>query len=110
MAMPSGSESDGRDALSPWERRVLAGIEDDLATSDPRLAQMIGRRGSLTTPGWWPLSVRCTGLLLVALLVLVVASVLVPASGWLILGLITTVVVVPWIVLCMSDQRGSGEC
>ena len=108
MATPLGSEPDGRDALSPWERRVLAGIEDDLATSDPGLAQKIGHCGSLRAPAWWPLSARCAVLLPVALLVLVVASVLVPASGWLVLGLITLVVVVPWILLCIFDQRGSG--
>jgi hypothetical protein len=39
------------------------------------------------------------------LLVLVVTSVLVPASRWPVLGVITTVVVVPWILLCVSEQR-----
>jgi hypothetical protein len=106
--MSAGSEPDGRDGLSPRERRVLAGIAADLAASDPRLAQKIGRRGSSATPGRWPLSVRCTGLLLVALCVLVAASVLVPTSGWLILGLITAAVMVPWILFCLSDPRGSG--
>ena len=108
MVTPAGSEPDGRDGLSPRERRVLAGIEADLGASDPRLVQKIDRHGSLSTRGWWPLSVRCTGLLLLALCVLVVASVLVPASGWLILGLITAAVVVPWILLCLSDPRRSG--
>jgi hypothetical protein len=106
LASSAGPEPDGRDGLSPWERRVLAGIAADLAASDPRLVQKIGRRGSPATTGWWPLSVRCTGLLLAALCVLVGASVLVPASGWL--GLITAAVVVPWILLCLSDPRGSG--
>jgi hypothetical protein len=59
-------------------------------------------------PGWWPLSARCTVLLLIVLLVLlvlVVASVLVPAWRWAALGVIKTVVVVPGILLCASEQR-----
>ena len=87
---------------SSRERRILADVENDLAASDPHLAKELGRRSPLPTPGVWPLSVRCMVLLL---LVLVVTSVLVPASRWPVLGVITTVVVVPWILLCVSEQR-----
>jgi hypothetical protein len=44
-------------------------------------------------------------LVLLVLLVLVVASVLVPAWRWAALGVIKTVVVVPGILLCASEQR-----
>jgi hypothetical protein len=89
--MATSSASDAN-ALSCRERRVLADIENDLAASDPRGADEMGRRSSLPTPRWWPLSARCTVLLL---LVLLVASVLVPASRWPALGVIKTVVVLP---------------
>jgi Protein of unknown function (DUF3040) len=112
MATSSAPGPDDRAALSSWERRVLAQIENDLAAGDPRLARAIGRGGSLPTPWWWPISVRSTVLLLVALGVLIVAAAVTPASWWPLLGLITVVVVVPWILLCVSEsadeQRGSG--
>jgi hypothetical protein len=102
--MATSSASDAN-ALSCRERRVLADIENDLAASDPRGADEMGRRSSLPTRRWWPLSARCTVLLL---LVLLVASVLVPASRWPALGVIKTVVVLSWILLCASEQREPG--
>ena len=108
MPTPSQPDPGGGDGLSPWERQILAGIEDDLLTTDPRLANEMGHRRSRTMPGWWPLSARSTVLLFVALSVLVLAGALVPASWWAVLGLVTTLVVVPWLVLAAIEKNPSG--
>jgi hypothetical protein len=107
MTASSTPGHDDHDALSEWERRVLAGIERDLAASDPRLVQELSSRGRYrSTPRWWPVSVPATGLLVVGLLVLVLAGALLPASGWAVLGLVTTLVVVPWLLFAVTEKNG----
>jgi hypothetical protein len=105
--MTRPSDPDDHDALSPWERQVLARIEGDLASSDPRLAEKMSRRAARRTPRSWPLSARSTGLLLIVLTVLVVAGALVPASWWAVLGLVTILVVVPWLLLAATEKGQS---
>jgi hypothetical protein len=95
---------DGHDALSSWERQVLAGIEDDLAASDPGLADEISR-AAMRAQRWWPLSGRSTGLLVVGMSILVLVGVLLPASAWAVLGVVTTLVVVPWLLLAATEKR-----
>jgi hypothetical protein len=95
---------DDFDSLSPWERQVLSGIEHDLATSDPRLAEQMQSAASRRRPGWWPMSARCTVLLVPVLLVLVLAAAVVPAPWWPVLRPVTTLVVVPWLLLCVKDN------
>ena len=107
MATPSGS--DDPDALTPWELQVLARIGGDLADSDPRLADELSRRAAPRTLRWWPLSARAAGALIVALAVLVIAGALVPASWWATLGLVTTLVVVPWLLLAATENDGSDS-
>ncbi|MHA6793807.1 DUF3040 domain-containing protein [Pseudonocardia bannensis] len=108
--MPTSSQPDphGRDGLTPWERQVLAGIEDGLVTTDPHLAHEMSHRRSRTMPGWWPLSARSTFLLFVVLSVLVLAGALVSASWWAVLGLVTTLVMVPWLLLAAIEKNQSG--
>lgn len=107
MTASSTPGHDDHDALSEWERRVLAGIERDLAASDPRLVQKLSSRERYRSmPRWWPLSVPATGLLVVGLLVLVLAGALLPASGWAVLGLVTTLVVVPWLLFAVTEKNG----
>jgi hypothetical protein len=107
MTASSTPGHDDHDALSEWERRVLAGIERDLAASDPRLVQELSSPGRYrSTPRWWPVSVPATGLLVVGLLVLVLAGALLPASGWAVLGLVTTLVVVPWLLFAVTEKNG----
>lgn len=107
MTASSTPGHDDHDALSEWERRVLAGIERDLAASDPRLVQKLNSRERYRSmPRWWPLSVPATGLLVVGLLVLVLAGALLPASGWAVLGLVTTLVVVPWLLFAVTEKNG----
>ena len=107
MTASSTPGHDDHDALSERERRVLAGIERDLAASDPRLVvEFTRRRRYRPAPRWWPLSGPSTGLLLVGLLVLVLVGALLPASWWAVLGLVTTLVVVPWLLLAVTDKNG----
>jgi hypothetical protein len=111
MAGSSAPGPDDFEALSPWERQVLSDIEHDLAASDPRLAEKIEKmqdRRMRRRPEWWPMSARCTVLLVPALLVLLMAASLVPASWSPLLGLITTLVMVPWLLLCANDNRREG--
>ncbi|WP_219419645.1 DUF3040 domain-containing protein [Pseudonocardia nigra] len=108
MASSSAPGPDEPAELSSWERRILAGIEEDLTSDDPRFVQAMRRHRTRRAPDWWPVSLRCTVLLVAGLVVLVVAATLVPASWWGLLGLITTVVLVPWILFCATEKRGSG--
>jgi DUF3040 family protein len=106
MTASSNSGPDGHGALSSWERQVLARIENDLAASDPRLAKEMSDRGHRATSRWWPLSAPCTGLLFVGLLVLVLFGALLPASAWAVLGVVTTLLVVPWLLLAATEKGG----
>jgi Protein of unknown function (DUF3040) len=107
MTTSSHPGSDDRDALSPWERRVLTAIEHDLAASDPRLVQELGNWRHRGTPRWWPLSGLATSLLILGLLVLVLVGALLPASWWAVLGVVTTLVVVPWLLLALTEKNHS---
>jgi hypothetical protein len=106
MTASSTPGHDDHDALSEWERRILAGIERELAASDPRLVRELTRRRRYrSAPRWWPLSVPATGLLIVGLLFLVIVGALLPASAWAILGVVTTLVVVPWLLLAALERN-----
>jgi Protein of unknown function (DUF3040) len=100
-----GSEDDG--SLSARERRILAGIEDDLAAGDPRLAVEMSSHGRRSTARWWPLSATSTGLLIVAVPVLVVVGALLPTSWLAVLAIVTTLVV-PLLLLAAIEKVGSN--
>jgi hypothetical protein len=104
MVGPSTPGPDDFESLSPWERQVLSGIEHDLAASDPLLAEQMQSAASGRRPGWWPISARCTVLLVPVLLVLVLAAAVVPAPWSPVLAPVTTLVVVPWLLLCVKDN------
>jgi hypothetical protein len=106
MSTSSSSGPDDRGSLSPRERRVLAGIEHDLAASDPGLADLLNRGAALRAERWWPLSGPSTGLLVVALTVLALVGTLLPASAWAVLGVVTTLVVIPWLLLAATEKGG----
>jgi len=77
--------------LSPQERRILAGIEDDLR-SDPDLATRFARSAlpstpRLLAPGWFPLAVAHVMVLVLLLVVLVVAHPIALRAGPAGLGL-----------------------
>jgi hypothetical protein len=104
MSTSSTPGPDEHDALSPWERRVLADIEDELTTSDPRLADEMGRAGPRALR-WWPLSATSTVLMIVGLIVLVFVGALLPASAWAVLGVVTALVVVPCLLLAATERN-----
>ncbi|QYN36179.1 DUF3040 domain-containing protein [Pseudonocardia sp. DSM 110487] len=107
MTASSTPGHDDHDALSEWERRALADIERGLIASDPRLVRELSRRRRYrSAPRWWPVSVPTTGLLLAGLLVLVLVGELLPASWWAVLGLVTVLVVVPWLLLAATEKNG----
>jgi hypothetical protein len=106
MSTSSNSGPEDRDGLSPRERRLLADIEHDLAASDPGLADTLNRRAAVRSQRWWPLSGPSTCLLIVALTVLVLVGALLPASAWAVLGVVTTLVVIPWLLLAATEKGG----
>jgi hypothetical protein len=109
MSTSSNPGPEDHDAMSPWERQVLADIERELATSDPHLARTFSGRGRRrATARWWPVSLPATGLLLAGLLVLVLVGALLPASWWAVLGVVTALVVVPWLLLAATEKNGRG--
>ena len=88
--------------LSPQERRILAGIEDDLR-SDPDLATRFARSAlpstpRLLAPGWFPLATAHVMVLVLLLVVLVVAHPIALWAGPAGLGLLTAMLTVPWLV------------
>jgi hypothetical protein len=106
MGRASNPSFDDHEALSPGERKVLAGIEDDLTVNDPRLADELCRLGSGRVRLWWPLSARSSGLLVVALPLLAVVGALLPA-WWVVLGAAVALVVVPWLLLAAMEEDQS---
>lgn len=105
---PHPDDHDGSARLSAHERRVLASIEQGLATSDPHLDRALRRSGPGAARLWWPLSAACTVLLVVAMPVFVIVGALVPTSWWAALAVITTLVV-PCLLLCAIERRTSDR-
>ena len=105
MTTSSSPGPDDHDALAPWERQVLADIEDDLSASDPRLADEMSWYAAGRAQHWWPLSVRSTCLLFIALTVLVLVGALLPTSWWAVVGVVTTLVVLPWLLLAATEKN-----
>lgn len=85
--------------LSSREEAILARIESDLVGDDPTLARLATSRPPVLGVRS-PVSARDLGLLVAILLILVVAATLLPpALGWVLPGL-TVLLVAPWMVLC----------
>ncbi len=104
MAASNTSGPDESRGLSPREQKVLAAIEYDLFVADPALARHLECAD-------WPragirlrAAVRHVALLITALLVLIIAATAVPADWWTALGLLTTLLLVPWILLFPTDH------
>jgi DUF3040 family protein len=96
--------------LSPREQRILAGIENRLGESDPALTATFARsRLRSAFWQWYPLSARGTWLLVAALLALVVLSPLALQLGPVGLGLLTAVLIVPWLVSVSCADRRDGD-
>ena len=90
--------------LSRYEKKILAAIEQEIQTTDPTLARHMAHRKRLTTRTPWRAAVRHGTLLLTALIVLIIAAALLPPGSGLVLGLLTTVLLVPWILLFPANR------
>ena len=93
---------DDPDGLSPYERKILAGIEDEIHTTDPTLARQLAnadRRGVKVRA-----VARHGALLVAALIVLMVSAVVLPTHLMGLLALLTTLLLVPWILLFPKDH------
>jgi hypothetical protein len=96
--------------LSPRELRILAGIENELGESDPALTAAFARarlRSSFWQ--WYPLSARHTCLLIVALLAQIVLSPLALQLGPAGVGILTALLIVPWLVSASQAGRRDGD-
>jgi Protein of unknown function (DUF3040) len=85
--------------LSRYEKKILAAIEQEIQTTDPTLARHLAYGKRLTTRTPWRAPVRHGTLLLTALIVLIIATAPLPPGSGLVLGLPTTVLLVPWSLL-----------
>jgi hypothetical protein len=106
MSTSSNPGPHEQDGLAPWARDVLAGIENDMTSSDPGLADAMSR-AQPRARRWWPLSGPSTGLLVVGLIVLVPVGALLPASAWAVLRIVTALVVVQWLLLAATERNRS---
>ncbi len=102
MAASSTPGPDDPGGLSPHERKILAGIEDEIHTTDPTLARRLAnahRSGTRLRA-----IARHGALLVAALVVLMVSAVMLPTHLMGLLAVLTTLLLVPWIVLFPKDH------
>jgi Flp pilus assembly protein TadB len=85
--------------LSSREKKILASIEQDIQTTDPALARHMARRKRPKTRTPLRAAVRHGTLLIIALVILIVAAAVLPSGSWVVIGVLTTVLLVPWILL-----------
>jgi len=105
MAASSGTGPDGPRELSAREKKILAEIEYDLLVADPTLVRHL-------ECAHWPRTrtrrraiARHCALLIAALIILIIAAAsAVPSGWWGSLGVLTTVLLVPWILLFPTDH------
>jgi hypothetical protein len=104
MAASYTSGPDDSGGLSAHEQKVLAAIEYDLFVADPTLARHLECAD-------WPragirlrAAVRHVALLIAALIILIIAASALPGDWWSALCLLTTLLLVPWILLFPTDH------
>ena len=104
MAASYTSGPDESGGLSAHEQKVLAAIEHDLFVDDPSLARHL-------ECARWPragirrqAALRHVALLIAALIILIIVATAIPADWWGSLGLVATLLLVPWILLFPSDH------
>jgi hypothetical protein len=104
MPSPHPPTPDEPSELSVREQKILAAIEDDLLAADPTLAR------HLECADWPRVGTRSRaasrrGVLLIdALIVLIAAAAVIPPDWRHVLGLLTTVLLVPWILLLHTGR------
>ncbi len=87
-------------SLRPDEQRILASVEDQLSRDDPALADLFVRHPppAAGRERWW--SSALVGLLVVVLIGLVLVYPLAALHGPAAVGLLTAVLIVPWMAAC----------
>ena len=90
--------------LSPAERKILAGIEDEIHTTDPTLARRLANADRRHTK--LRALARHGALLVAALVVLMASAVVLPTHLMGLLALLTILLLVPWILLFPKDHSG----
>jgi Flp pilus assembly protein TadB len=103
---PGDPEEPGE--LSSREQKILAAIEQDIHTTDPTLARHLARRKRPKTRTPLRAAVRHGTLLIIALVILIVAAAVLPSGSWVVMGLLTTVLLVPWILLFPANRSPKG--
>ena len=104
MAAPQAPDPDEPGGLSAREQKILAAIEADMLTPDPALARgLTGANRPRPGPRGWA-AARHGVLLILALTALIVAAAVMPSDWWHVLGLLTTLLLVPWILLFPTDH------
>jgi len=97
MAASSTPEPVDPGGLSPSEKKILAGIENDINTTDPGLSRRLTHAHGSGTK--LPALARHGALLIAALVVLMVAAALLPTHLMGLLALLTALLLIPWILL-----------
>jgi Flp pilus assembly protein TadB len=104
MAASNTSGPDEPAELSSREKKILEGIEDDILTADPTLARKMTRTARPKPGSRWRATARHGALLLAALIILIIAAAVLPSTWWGVLGLLTTLLLVPWILLFPTNR------
>lgn len=92
-------------SLSPREEQALATLESALRADDPALAAAL----AATPPPWALVRLRHVVSLSAALLVLVVGTALLGTRpGILVTGVVTTALVVPWLLFTVRSVAGAA--
>jgi hypothetical protein len=104
MPTPYLPTPDEPSELSAREQKILASIEDDLLAADPTLARHF-------QCAYWPRAVTRSraaarrGVLLIdALIILIAAAAVTPPDWRHVLGLLTALLLVPWILLLHTGR------
>lgn len=97
MAMAADPGPDEPSPLSPREKAILTGIENDLAT-DAALARRMSRLTSRTARSITSTLLKWFGGLIAALLIIPLSAALISPSGWATLALFTILFAVPWLL------------
>ena len=90
--------------LSAREKKILAAIEYDLLVADPALARHLECAGWPRAGSRWWAAARHGALLIAALIILIITAAAIPPAWWGVLGLLSIVLLVPWIVLFPTDH------
>ena len=104
MAASYTSGPDEPGGLSAREKKILAEIEYDLLVADPTLARHLECARWTRAGRQWRAAGRHGALLVVALIILMITAAAVPPSWWGALGLLATLLLVPWILLFPSGH------